>query len=161
MDQVKKAATQDLQAVVFMLNKAYYGVPILQVQEIVKMTEITELPNTPDFVQGIVNLRGKIIPIIDMRKRFGLPQEAIDENWKILILKAEDVLFGVMVDQISEVEKVAANLIEKPPKIVAGVNGKFINGIAKTENRLLILLDIAKILSDEEKELLQDIDSIE
>ena len=160
MDQVKKTAIQDLQAVVFMLNKAYYGVPILQVQEIVKMTEITELPNTPDFVQGIVNLRGKIIPIIDMRKRFGLPEETIDENWKILILKAEDVLFGVMVDQISEVEKVPATLIEKPPKIVAGVNGKFINGIAKTENRLLILLDIAKILSDEEKELLQDIENI-
>ncbi len=160
MDQVKKTAIQDLQAVVFMLNRAYYGVPILQVQEIVKMTEITELPNTPDFVQGIVNLRGKIIPIIDMRKRFGLPEETIDENWKILILKEEDVLFGVMVDQISEVEKVPATLIEKPPKIVAGVNGKFINGIAKTENRLLILLDIAKILSDEEKELLQDIESV-
>ncbi len=160
MDQVKKTAIQDLQAVVFMLNRAYYGVPILQVQEIVKMTEITELPNTPDFVQGIVNLRGKIIPIIDMRKRFGLPEETIDENWKILILKEEDVLFGVMVDQISEVEKVPATLIEKPPKIVAGVNGKFINGIAKTQNRLLILLDIAKILSDEEKELLQDIESV-
>lgn len=160
MDQVKKTAIQDLQAVVFMLNRAYYGVPILQVQEIVKMTEITELPNTPDFVQGIVNLRGKIIPIIDMRKRFGLPEETMDENWKILILKEEDVLFGVMVDQISEVEKVPATLIEKPPKIVAGVNGKFINGIAKTENRLLILLDIAKILSDEEKELLQDIESV-
>lgn len=160
MDQVKKTAIQDLQAVVFMLNRAYYGVPILQVQEIVKMTEITELPNTPDFVQGIVNLRGKIIPIIDMRKRFGLPEETMDENWKILILKEEDVLFGVMVDQISEVEKVPATLIEKPPKIVAGVNGKFINGIAKTQNRLLILLDIAKILSDEEKELLQDIESV-
>ena len=103
MDQVKKAV-EDLQAVVFMLNKAYYGVPILQVQEIVKMTEITEIPNTPDFVQGIVNLRGKIIPIIDMRKRFGLPEEEVNENWKILILKSDDVLFGVMVDQISEVE---------------------------------------------------------
>ena len=78
MDQVKKAV-EDLQAVVFMLNKAYYGVPILQVQEIVKMTEITEIPNTPDFVQGIVNLRGKIIPIIDMRKRFGLPEEEVNE----------------------------------------------------------------------------------
>ena len=160
MDQVKKAV-EDLQAVVFMLNKAYYGVPILQVKEIVKMTEITEIPNTPDFVQGIVNLRGKIIPIIDMRKRFGLPEEEVNENWKILILKSDDVLFGVMVDQISEVEKVPATLIEKPPKIVAGVNGKFINAIAKMENRLLILLDIGKILSDEEKEILQDIEVAE
>ena len=160
MDQVKKAV-EDLQAVVFMLNKSYYGVPILQVQEIVKMTEITEIPNTPDFVQGIVNLRGKIIPIIDMRKRFGLPEEEVNENWKILILKSDDVLFGVMVDQISEVEKVPATLIEKPPKIVAGVNGKFINAIAKMENRLLILLDIGKILSDEEKEILQDIEVAE
>ena len=160
MDQVKKAV-EDLQAVVFMLNKAYYGVPILQDQEIVKMTEITEIPNTPDFVQGIVNLRGKIIPIIDMRKRFGLPEEEVNENWKILILKSDDVLFGVMVDQISEVEKVPATLIEKPPKIVAGVNGKFINAIAKMENRLLILLDIGKILSDEEKEILQDIEVAE
>lgn len=160
MNQAKKAI-EDLQAVVFMLNKAYYGVPILQVQEIVKMTEITEIPNTPDFVQGIVNLRGKIIPIIDMRKRFGLPDEKVNENWKILILKSDDVLFGVMVDQISEVEKVPATLIEKPPKIVAGVNGKFINAIAKMENRLLILLDIGKILSDEEKEILQDIEVAE
>ena len=160
MDQVKKTV-EEIQVAVFMLNNTYYGVPILQVKEIVKMTEITKLPNTPDFVQGIVNLRGEIIPIIDMRRRFGLPDIEISENWKILILKSGEVLFGVMVDQISEVEKIPTALIENPPKIVAGVNGKFISGIAKTENRLLILLDVERILSDEEIEMLQGIEETE
>lgn len=157
MDQEKKTV-DEMQAVVFVLNNSYYGVPILQVQEIVKMTEITKLPNTPKFVEGIVNLRGQIIPIIDLRRRFNLPAAEVDENWKILILKIEEVQFGVMVDQISEVEKVPTSLIEVPPKVVSGVRGEFINGIAKTNERLLILLDIEKILSVEEIEILHDIE---
>ncbi len=157
MDQEKKTV-DEMQAVVFVLNKSYYGVPILQVQEIVKMTEITKLPNTPKFVEGIVNLRGQIIPIIDLRRRFNLPVAEVDENWKILILKIEEIQFGVMVDQISEVEKVPTSLVEVPPKVVSGVRGEFINGIAKTNNRLLILLDIEKILSVEEIEILHEIE---
>ncbi len=157
MDQEKKTV-DEMQAVVFVLNNSYYGVPILQVQEIVKMTEITKLPNTPKFVEGIVNLRGQIIPIIDLRRRFNLPVAKVDENWKILILKIDEVQFGVMVDQISEVEKVPTSLIEVPPKVVSGVRGEFINGIAKTNERLLILLDIEKILSVEEIEILHEIE---
>jgi purine-binding chemotaxis protein CheW len=157
MDQEMKTV-DELQAVVFVLNNAYYGVPILQVQEIVKMTEITKLPNTPNFVEGVVNLRGQIIPIIDLRRRFNLPSAEVDENWKILILKIDEVHFGVMVDQISEVEKVPTSLIEVPPKVVQGVRGDFISGIAKTSERLLILLDIEKILTLQEMEILQDIE---
>lgn len=159
MEQEKLSTSQELQAVVFLLNNSYYGVPILQVQEIVKMTDITKLPDTPDFVEGIVNLRGQIVPILDLRKRFSLPKVTIDENWKILILKSDGIHFGVMVDQISQVEKVPASLIEIPPKVVSGVKGDFISGIAKTEERLLILLDIAKILSHQEIEMLQEIEN--
>lgn len=147
----------ELQIVVFSLDNSSYGVPILQVQEIIKMSEITKLPNTPIFIEGIVNLRGKIIPVMDLRRRFGLNPIPIDENWKILILKTDEIQFGVMVDQISEVEKIPVTIVENPPKIVSGVNGKFINGIAKTEKKLLILLDIEKILSLEEKDLLKDL----
>ncbi len=147
----------DLQVVVFALDNSYYGVHILKVQEIIKMTEITKLPTTPDFIEGIVNLRGKIIPVMDLRKRFGLVPAKIDDSWKILILKNEDVQFGVMVDQISEVEKVPVSIIETPPKVISGVNGKFINGIAKTEKKLLILLDIDKILNEDEQNLLKEI----
>lgn len=147
----------ELQIVVFNLDNSYYGVHILQVQEIIKMTEITKLPNTPDFVEGIVNLRGNIIPVMDLRKRFRLKALDINENWKILILKAEDVKFGVMVDQISEVEKISVDIIETPPKVVGGVNGDFISGIAKTNQRLLILLDIEKILTIEEQEAIKTI----
>ncbi len=148
----------ELQVVVFELENSYYGVHILQVQEIIKMREITKLPNTPKFIEGVVNLRGKIIPVMDLRRRFGLSPISVNDDWKILILKTEDVLFGVMVDQISEVEKISVNIIEVPLKIVAGVKGEFISGIAKTEKRLLILLDIEKILSEEEQEILKDIE---
>ncbi|OQA66413.1 MAG: purine-binding chemotaxis protein [Candidatus Diapherotrites archaeon ADurb.Bin253] len=150
-------SVDELQVVVFALDNSYYGVHILKVQEIIKMTEITKLPNTPNFIEGVVNLRGKIIPVMDLRKRFGLESIKIDDSWKILILKDEEMQFGVMVDQISEVEKVPVSIIEVPPKVVSGVNGKFINGIAKTEKKLLILLDIDKILNEEEQNMLKDI----
>lgn len=151
--------TDELQVVVFILEKNYYGVHILQVQEIIKMTEVTKLPNTPDFIEGIVNLRGKIVPIMDLRKRFGLQEAATNENSKILILKLEEVQFGIIVDEISEVEKVPVSLIENPPKVVSGVRGEFISGIAKNNERLLILLDIEKILTLEEREIIKDMES--
>jgi purine-binding chemotaxis protein CheW len=151
--------TDELQVVVFILDKNYYGVHILQVQEIIKMTEVTKLPNTPDFIEGIVNLRGKIVPIMDLRKRFGLQEAATNENSKILILKLEEVQFGIIVDEISEVEKVPVSLIENPPKVVSGVRGEFISGIAKNNDRLLILLDIEKILTLEEKEIILEMEN--
>ncbi len=153
----EEQSMDELQVVVFELENSYYGVHILQVQEIIKMTEITKLPNTPKFIEGVVNLRGRIIPVMDLRKRFGLNPIPVNEEWKILILKTEEVLFGVMVDQISEVEKISVGIIEVPPKIVAGVKGEFISGIAKTDKRLLILLDIERILSEEEQDMLKDI----
>lgn len=155
----EKIIQTELQAVIFMLNNIYYGVEILQVQEIVKMTDIVQLPNTPDFIEGIVNLRGKIVPIMDLRKRFHLPSIEINENWKILILKVKDMLFGIMVDAISEVEKIETDVIEKAPKVVSGVNGEFISGIAKLEERLLILLDTEKILTLEEQKALKELES--
>jgi purine-binding chemotaxis protein CheW len=156
MADVEKV-TEELQMVVFALENSYYGVHILQVQEIIKMQEITKLPNTPDFIEGIVNLRGKIIPVMDLRKKFKLVGVVPDANWKILILKIEEMQFGVMVDNISEVEKIPVSIIEPPPKIVSGIKGEYISGIAKTDKRLLILLDIAKILSDEEQSALKTI----
>ena len=158
IDNVKKA--EELQLVVFLLNDSYYAANILQVQEIIKMTEITKLPNSPKFIEGIVNLRDVIIPVMDLRKRFGLEPVNVNDDWKILILKINGALFGVMVDSISEVEKISTDIIEVPPKIVAGINGEFINGIAKTEKRLLILLDIEKILSEEEKSVISEISEI-
>lgn len=152
---VEEKKTDELQVVVFELEKSYYGVHILQVQEIIKMTEITKIPNTPKFIEGIVNLRGNIIPVMDLRKRFGIPPIEVSDEWKILILKTEELQFGVMVDQISEVEKIAVNIIESPPKIVSGVKGEFISGIAKTEKRLLILLNIERILSEGEQDMLK------
>ena len=148
--------TEELQMVVFALDNSYYGVHILQVQEIIKMTETTKLPNTPDFIEGIVNLRGKIIPVMDLRKKFKLETVKADSNWKILILKIEEMQFGVMVDNISEVEKIPVSIIEPPPKIVAGgINSEYISGIAKTAKRLLILLDIAKILTEQEQTMMK------
>ncbi len=146
----------ELQIVVFELEDTYYGVHILQVQEIIKMAEITKLPNMPDFIEGIINLRDKIIPIMDLRKRFNLENMVKGENQKILILKLQEVQFGILVDNISEVEKIPVSIIEAPPKIVSGVSGNFISGIAKTEKKLLTILDINEILSKNEKDQIKE-----
>lgn len=154
---IEEQSVDELQVVIFALDNNHYGVHILEVQEIIKYQEITKLPNTPYFVEGIVNLRGKIIPVMDLRKRFGLESMEINENWKILILKTEEFSFGIMVDNISEVERLPVSIIEEPPAVVSGIKGKYINGIAKTDKRLLILLDVDKILSDEDQEKLKNI----
>ncbi|OQY10785.1 MAG: hypothetical protein B6I28_00305 [Fusobacteriia bacterium 4572_132] len=142
----------ELQIVVFELEDTYYGVHILQVQEIIKMQEVTKLPNMPVFIEGIINLRDKIIPIMDLRKRFNLKKKNYNGNGKILILKMEKVQFGILVDDISEVEKIPVSIIEEAPKIATGVSEEFISGIAKTQKKLLTILDINGILSKSEKE---------
>ena len=121
----------------------------MQVQEIIKMTEITELPNSPQYIDGIVNLRGKIIPVLNLFKKLNIRGEH-EENYKILVLNIDGFHFGVVVDKISDVEMLAGDIIEPPPKISNGINGKYIKGIAKTEKRLIILLDIEKIVAEEE-----------
>ena len=156
---VVSGKNESLQLVSFVIGKEQFGVDILMVQEIIRMAPITPIPNAPEFIEGVINLRGHIIPVIDLRKRLRLPPagDGHRENTRILIIDIQDRVTGFIVDSVSEVLKIQAQAIEPPPEIVmAGLKSQYIFGVCKLEERLLILLDFSKILQVEEiKKLMQ------
>jgi len=155
MQETKQKQEEMLQLVSFKLGDEEFGVDIMQVQEIIRMQEITSVPNAPEFVEGVINLRGRVIPIIDLRKRFGLEEKSHDKATRIIVVKVDDLTVGLVVDEVSEVLRIPADTVEPPPPIVAGVESEYIRGVGKLEDRLLILLDLSKTLSKEEKASLQ------
>ncbi len=156
-EQLKTDATDELlQLVSFKVGEAEFGVDILKVQEINKMMELTIVPNTPDFVVGVVNLRGRIIPILNLRTRLGLPVKEYDLETRIIVVEMEDKTIGFIVDEVKEVLRIPKSITEPPPDIVSGIDSDYITAIGKMEDRLLILLDLAKILTSEEMNSLDE-----
>jgi len=139
-----------LQLASFKIGSEEFGIDILKVQEINRMVEITRLPQAPDYVEGVINLRGKVIPIVDLRKRFGLDVKEHDKNTRIVVVDISGHVTGMVVDSVSEVLRLPTNTIEPPPEIVTGVDSQFIRGVAKLDDRLLIFLDLSKIIDIEE-----------
>jgi len=151
---MSKSENEIIQLVSFKLGKEEFGVDILKVQEINRMLEVTEMPNAPEFVEGIVNLRGRIIPVIDLKKRLGMPSGERDSSTRIIVIELKGKTIGFIVDEVSEVLRIESKITEPPPEMVAGIEANYITAVAKLEERLLILLDLEKILSQEEaKEL--------
>ncbi len=147
-----------LQLVTFKLGSEEFGVDILKVQEINRMMNITKIPNAPTFVEGVINLRGKIIPIVDLRKRLGFKDKAYDKSTRIIVVELDGLVLGFIVDSVSEVLRVPDNTVEPPPSMVAGIESEYIEGVGKLDDRLLILLELKKIFSSPEK---KDIENIE
>uniref|UniRef100_A0A7C4PIX3 Chemotaxis protein CheW n=1 Tax=Anaerolinea thermolimosa TaxID=229919 RepID=A0A7C4PIX3_9CHLR len=143
------------QLVVFELENEAYGVDIAVVEGIIKMQEITRLPRAPHFMEGITNLRGAVVPVIDLRKRFGLSPQEPTRDTRIVIANMNGTQVGLIVDAVSQVIRVPQDAIEPPPQLTMTVNSAFIKSVAKLEKRLVILLDLDKVLSAEEKELLE------
>jgi purine-binding chemotaxis protein CheW len=137
--------------VIFTLANEHYGVGIAVVDSIIKLQAITAVPRAPNFVEGVTNLRGKVLPVIDLRKRFGLPAEESTKEARIVVTEMDGSTVGMLVDTVSEVLDVADEAIEPPSPIVTTVDSGFITGIAKVDERLVILLDLEKVLSAEEK----------
>ncbi len=146
----------EYQFVVFKLGNEEYGVPIIQVKEINRLTATTKVPRSPKFVEGIINLRGQIIPIIDLKKRFDLPLTEYTGEARIIVIQVGSHVFGAVVDSVSEVLRVSSASIEPAPQLVCSIDTKYITGVAKVRERLLILLDLDMLLSDEEKVQLQE-----
>lgn len=142
---------QILQMVGFNIGSEQFGVDILMVQEIIRAAPITPVPNSPDFVEGVINLRGDIIPVIDLRKRLNLYiNENDSDNW-IIILDIGGKVTGFIVDAVSKVMKILENSIEPPPDlVVAGLESQYIQGVCDIGNNILILLDFNRILLIEE-----------
>lgn len=139
----------ELQLVSFNIGSEEFGVDILKVQEINRMVEITKVPQAPSYVEGVINLRGKVIPIIDLRKRFNLELKEQDKNTRIVVVDIAGSIMGMIVDSVSEVLRLPANTVEPPPDLVTGINSEYINGVAKLEDRLLIFLDLSKVVDME------------
>jgi purine-binding chemotaxis protein CheW len=153
MEQVTKHnnETQELlQLVSFNIGVEEFGVDILRVNEIIKFIDITHLPNSPEFVEGIINLRGKVIPVIDLRIRMHFPKRKPDNSTRIMVVEVGGKTVGFIVDSVSEVLRISKDIFEAPPEIVAGINAEYISAVGKLENRILILLDLEKVLSNEE-----------
>ncbi len=139
-----------MQLVSFGLADEEYGIEITKVQEIILMGEITRVPQTPDYIKGLINLRSTVIPIVDLRRRFGLAEQAAGDDTRIMVVNVAGKTIGIIVDAVSEVLRISKEQIAPPPPTVAGLGRKYLTGLVKLENRLLILLDIDKILDAEQ-----------
>ena len=139
------------QLVVFELANENYGVDISSVESIIKMQEITRIPHSPSFVEGITNLRGLVLPVIDLRKRFGLEAQEASRDSRIMVVAIGNVKVGMIVDAVSEVLRVPSESIEPPPSMTTTSKANFITGIAKLNDILVILLDLSKILTTDEQ----------
>jgi purine-binding chemotaxis protein CheW len=149
-----KAASEILQLVGFLIGSEEFAVDILKVQEINRITQITKVPNSPDFVEGVINLRGKVIPILDLRIRMGMEKKEHDSRTRIIVVEVDQKTIGFIVDEVTEVLRIPKSVIENPPDLVSNTKSEFITGVGKLEDRLLILLDLDKIISlDEGKAL--------
>lgn len=154
----KKIRDDDrMQLVTFSIGSEEFGVDILKVMEIIRTMEITKVPKAPPFVEGVINLRGLVIPIIDLRRRFGLEHKTLDTDTRIIVIEINGMTVGFVVDSVSEVLRIPASTVEPAPPVVAGLDSDYISGIGKLEDRLLILLDLDKLLSADDLENLSGI----
>ena len=139
-----------VQLVSFRLAREEYGIEITKVQEIILLGEITRVPQTPDFIKGLINLRSTVIPVVDLRLRFGLPAAEPTDDTRIMVVNVAGKTFGMIVDAVSEVLRISQEQIVPPPPTVAGLGREYLTGLVKLDNRLLILLDVDAILNDDE-----------
>jgi purine-binding chemotaxis protein CheW len=147
---------KELQVVGFRIGDETFGVRIGSVREIVRVPEITTVPNAQDSIEGVINLRGKIIPVIDLRKRFGQTQIVTDKKNRILVVELDGKLVGLIVNSASEVLKIPPSEIESPGSVFADNESSYITGVGKLKGRLIILLDISKLLHRPEFKKLEE-----
>jgi purine-binding chemotaxis protein CheW len=132
--------------VTFQLGKEEYGVEISSVQEIIRATDITPVPGAPSHVRGVINLRGKIIPVVDLRTRFALPQAEATDAQRIVVVELKDKRIGMLVDSVSQVIKISSAVVEEMPEEATSLDENFIKGVGKLEGRLIIILDLNRSL---------------
>jgi purine-binding chemotaxis protein CheW len=149
---------EEKKVIVFALGQEEYGVEVEKVRTIERMVPLTRVPKTPSFIKGVINLRGVVVPILDLRARFGLETKEYNDQTRIIIVSSEDIEVGMIVDSASDVLDIDTDAIENPPEIVGGIKSKYLHGIAKVSERLLVLLNLEQVLDKQE---LQQIKSIE
>ncbi|AIU67477.1 chemotaxis protein CheW [Vibrio coralliilyticus] len=150
--EVRKDQSNDevLQWVTFQLEEETYGINVMQVREVLRYTEIAPVPGAPDYVLGIINLRGNVVTVIDTRSRFGLMEGEITDNTRIIVIESEHQVIGILVDSVAEVVYLRSSEIDTTPSVGTDESAKFIQGVSNRDGKLLILVDLNKLLTDEE-----------
>lgn len=148
---LEKRAEPVNQWVTFRLGDETYGVNVMQVQEVLRITEIAPVPGAPDYVVGIINLRGNVVTVIDTRKRFGLYPKDLDDASRIVIIESDQHVIGILVDSVAEVVELRASEIESTPTVGNDDSSRYIQGVTSRGGELLILVELNRFLSDEEK----------
>jgi purine-binding chemotaxis protein CheW len=148
---------EEMQLVVFKLENEEYGINIMQVQEISPYQKLTKVPNSPAFVDGIVNLRGDVIPVVSLKKKFNLVESEVTELTRLIVINNGNRRTGFIVDDASEVITISDKDVEEAPPMIVGSDRKYIQGVGKLNNRILIILDLHKLLTEEEQNQLVDI----
>lgn len=144
----RQADAGTMQVVSFRLANEEYGIEITKVQEIILVGEITRVPQTSPYIKGLINLRSTVIPIVDLRSRFGMPEEAATDETRIMVMNVAGKTTGIIVDAVSEVLRISTEQLAPPPPTVSGLGRDYLTGLAKLEKRLLILLDVDRLLSE-------------
>ncbi len=149
-----------MQLVTFQLVGEEFGVPILDVREIIRMTEITPVPQAPAFVEGVINLRGQIIPIVDLRKRFGMEPKEIDEQTRIVVVELGATILGLIVDSVQEVLRIPFDTVAPPPTLVAGsIGSEYIKGISHFDDKMIILVEMRRVFNPDEMGALESMET--
>ena len=149
------AESELLQLVSFVVGDEEFAVPILAVQEINRMMQITRVPQSPRFVEGVINLRGKIIPVINLRERFGMPRLESTAEMRIIVVEVNSRVIGFTVDRVNEVLRIGADIVDPAPAMCTSVDGDYVQGVGKLDDRLLILLSLDRLFTG------QDLDAAE
>jgi purine-binding chemotaxis protein CheW len=149
--------TEDLlQLVTFGVGEEEFAVPILAVQEINRMMEITRVPQSPPFVVGVINLRGKIIPVVDLRRKFGMAETEQTKDHRIIVVEVQNRVIGFTVDRVSEVLRISQDVVDTAPAMVTGIDTDYVEGVGKLEDRLLILLSLERLFAVDELAAMDD-----
>lgn len=140
------------QLVIFSVNDEEFGIDIEHVNIIERSLEIFKIPNTPEYIEGLVNLRGKVHTVINLRKRFNMPAKSFDENTKIIMVSTSSAVVGLIVDEVKEIVKLDDKDIENAPNVLEDLNKRYIDGVAKAGERVILLLNVDTVLAMDEKE---------
>lgn len=168
MDQFKGTSTRETTAVeveeqfvTFFINREIYGIPVLQVQEIIGMTKVTTVPNSLPFMKGVIDLRGIVVPVIDMRRKFGMDEAEYTAFTVIIIVEVDDRLVGMVVDSVSDVMNIPVKSMRETPQLSAKINTDYIKGIGQRDSDLVIILDVDRILTTAELERLDAAEAVD
>jgi purine-binding chemotaxis protein CheW len=142
---------KEIKVLVFSINGEYYATDIMEVERIISYEEPTKLPDSPGFALGVITYEGNVLPVVSLARKFNLPYREKLEDSKIIVAKQENTKIGIIVDVVSEVKDINTKSIENPPEIVAGISKRYIKGLIKLDKKIIIFLNLATILTDEEK----------